>query len=391
MSDRNAKIGLVRGRHELPVQDYVFEDVNYDNIMDFEEFINDGLTAQARNWLNRNIMTLDSMDLYVTGFTPALTGFLIEWNKMNPECELNLMHFDRDSNSYVKQRYEMGKEMGAEEDGGDYTCVVTFMFKDFTLENPIFKTKEDGSFNLDPINIITIKFLILDDLNLEGVDYDDATLTADSILFKFNFTNKIDAERFMENFKAYILMPERDAELKRYFNNVGISVRSKYQAGLIYSNMMSDIFQQGDLYSMNMAVDFLEYLSALEVEDYKYSLEVLKRKGFDSQQRDEFGLSLADILLLESNGYKDMMSYLINEIQNKGRSIDKIYFILVSEDGLQNRINATLFQIQQEVNRGVVSKVLSEQYFRNLGKRQALEEFLYYMYGDDEAFVFDNI
>lgn len=381
----------MKGRHDLPVDDFIFEDINYDNISDFEEFINDGLTAQARNWLNQNIMTLESMDLYITGFTPALTGFLIEWNKMNPECELNLMHYDINSGSYVKQRYVRGREMGAEEDGLDYTCVVTFMFKDFTLENPLFKTKEDGSFNLDPIDIITIKFIILDKLNLEGVDYDDATLTADSILFKFNFTNKRDAERFMEYFKSYILMPEIDAELKTYFKNVGISVRSKYQAGLLYSNMMSDIFQNGDLNSMNIVVDFLEYLSALEVEDYKYSLEVLKRKGFDSQQRDEFGLSLADILLLESKGYDDMMHYLINEIQNKGRSIDKVYFILVSDNGLQNRINATLFQIQQEVGKGVVSKVLSEQYFRNLGKRGAIEDFLYYMYGEDGAFVFDNI
>ena len=381
----------MKGRHDLPVDDFIFEDINYDDISDFEEFINDGLTAQARNWLNQNIMTLESMDLYITGFTPALTGFLIEWNKMNPECELNLMHYDRNSDSYVKQRYVMGRGMGAEEDGLDYTCVVTFMFKDFTLENPLFKTKEDGSFNLDPIDIITIKFIILDKLNLEGVDYDDATLTADSILFKFNFTNKRDAERFMEYFKSYILIPERDAELKTYFKNVGISVRSKYQAGLLYSNMMSDIFQNGDLNSMNMVVDFLEYLSALEVEDYKYSLEVLKRKGFDSQQRDEFGLSLADILLLESKGYDDMMHYLINEIQNKGRSIDKVYFILVSDNGLQNSINATLFQIQQEVDKGVVSKVLSEQYFRNLGKRGAIEDFLYYMYGEGGAFVFDNI
>ena len=76
----------MKGRHDLPVHDFIFEDINYDNIRDYGEFINDGLTAQARNWLNRNIMTLESMDLYVTGFTPALTGFLIEWNKMNPEC-----------------------------------------------------------------------------------------------------------------------------------------------------------------------------------------------------------------------------------------------------------------------------------------------------------------
>jgi hypothetical protein len=86
-----------------------------------------------------------------------------------------------------------------------------------------------------------------------------------------------------------------------------------------------------------------------------------------------------------------MMDYLINEIQNKGRSIDKVYFILVSDNGFQNRINTTLFQIKQEVDNGVVSKVLSEQYFRNFGKKAAIDDFLYYMYAVGNNFVFDNI
>lgn len=65
-----------------------------------------GLPAEARYWINRNLAGVDELRLYITGFTPALTAFIIEWNKLEPECELILMHYDNQTGDYVSQNYE---------------------------------------------------------------------------------------------------------------------------------------------------------------------------------------------------------------------------------------------------------------------------------------------
>ena len=72
----------------------------------FAELILIGLTAEARYWMNRNLAGVDRLELYITGFTPALTAFLIEWNKLEPECDLVLMHYDNETGDYVGQTYE---------------------------------------------------------------------------------------------------------------------------------------------------------------------------------------------------------------------------------------------------------------------------------------------
>lgn len=43
---KDINLGLVRGRHELPVDDYIFDQI--DNVLDFENLEK---TAQ-KNWLN---------------------------------------------------------------------------------------------------------------------------------------------------------------------------------------------------------------------------------------------------------------------------------------------------------------------------------------------------
>ena len=100
------KVGLVKGRHEMPATEFIYDEIILDE--NFDETILEGLPAQSRYWMNRNLPGTDKLELYITGFAPALTAFLIEWNKAQPDCELILMHYDAQNGGYVRQLYEMG-------------------------------------------------------------------------------------------------------------------------------------------------------------------------------------------------------------------------------------------------------------------------------------------
>ena len=104
--ERIRKVGLVKGRHEMPATEFVYDEITLDE--NFSDTILDGLPAQSRYWMNRNLPGTDKLELYITGFAPALTAFLIEWNKAQPDCELILMHYNAQNGEYVKQLYEMG-------------------------------------------------------------------------------------------------------------------------------------------------------------------------------------------------------------------------------------------------------------------------------------------
>ncbi len=104
--ERIRKVGLVKGRHEMPATEFVYDEITLDE--NFSDTILEGLPAQSRYWMNRNLPGTDKLELYITGFAPALTAFLIEWNKAQPDCELILMHYNAQNGEYVKQLYEMG-------------------------------------------------------------------------------------------------------------------------------------------------------------------------------------------------------------------------------------------------------------------------------------------
>ena len=106
--ERIKKVGLVKGRHKMPATEFVYGEIVLDE--NFKDTILEGLPAQSRHWMNRNLPGTDKLELYITGFAPALTAFLIEWNKAQPECELILMHYNAQNGKYVKQLYEMGEE-----------------------------------------------------------------------------------------------------------------------------------------------------------------------------------------------------------------------------------------------------------------------------------------
>ena len=106
--ERIKKVGLVKGRHKMPATEFVYGEIVLDE--NFKDTILEGLPAQSRHWMNRNLPGTDKLELYITGFAPALTAFLIEWNKAQPECELILMHYNAQNGEYVKQLYEIGEE-----------------------------------------------------------------------------------------------------------------------------------------------------------------------------------------------------------------------------------------------------------------------------------------
>ena len=71
----------------MPVSGYVFKEINRGSPLmgNFEQLISVGLPIQARWWINKNVEGKDVIRLYITGFTPALTAFLQQWDLYNPD------------------------------------------------------------------------------------------------------------------------------------------------------------------------------------------------------------------------------------------------------------------------------------------------------------------
>ena len=285
---------------------------------------------------------------------------------------------DEYRNNYEAESFE------ADDDVFTHSVVLGFKFKYYTKQNPIYKKKEDGSFNLDPIHIVKLKILILREMDLEGVEYDDATITADSLLFKFNFTNEMEAQKFNAYAKEYLSQNEKVEQLQQYFIKADARVMTKYEAGIIFSTLM-------DWSNREYLIDFLEYLIKLEEYDYEYSLQFIRERGVDINEQDDYGVSLKDLMLAEKEGYQSMLEELVNDLKNKGRSLDEVAFTLSADNGLKNQTMTSMFAIQQEVERGVVNKTMSIQFMRYQGKLQAIDDFLYYVYRAEDSFIFDNI
>lgn len=114
--DPMIKAGLIRGRHEMPVDLYIFDSI--ENVHDYDSMrkvINDfllnvvGITRSFGVGINQADMNdaeifrgKDSLTLYVTGLT-AVTAEVIAACARNG-IELTLMNYDLTSGNYVAQR-----------------------------------------------------------------------------------------------------------------------------------------------------------------------------------------------------------------------------------------------------------------------------------------------
>ena len=101
-------VGLVAGRHEIPVDGYVWTEA-IENPLDFDD-----LYEQAVDWI-RGVIEYDldseianTFYLYLTGLTSATLSFLKAWEDYGHGLSdrLILMHFDRNSGSYVPQYWK---------------------------------------------------------------------------------------------------------------------------------------------------------------------------------------------------------------------------------------------------------------------------------------------
>ena len=86
------KIGLCKGRHEMPVEDYLFPmSINIFDYHDMQERIARKIPFDYKG----------CVQLYVTGITTAVVE-VIKYCVFHG-ITLELMHFNRDTNGYVVQ------------------------------------------------------------------------------------------------------------------------------------------------------------------------------------------------------------------------------------------------------------------------------------------------
>ena len=101
------KVGLIRGRHEMPVSAYIFDEI--DDMFDYkaiykhiENFIEDEVGVEFHEgggiYANKGKKTLI---VYVTGLTAVACALVDVCNKRG--VLLELMHYDRNDGSYHMQ------------------------------------------------------------------------------------------------------------------------------------------------------------------------------------------------------------------------------------------------------------------------------------------------
>ncbi len=96
---KTLEIGAVRGRHEMPVDKFVFDEAitNFD-IKAIEDHVN---TVMDKEVFRHDGETFDEVRLYVTGLTVVTTS-VVKWCFEN-DVALSLMHYDNEKRGYVEQ------------------------------------------------------------------------------------------------------------------------------------------------------------------------------------------------------------------------------------------------------------------------------------------------
>lgn len=96
---KTLEIGAVRGRHEMPVDKFVFDEAitNFD-IKAIEGHVN---TVLSKEVFRHDGETFDEVRLYVTGLTVVTTS-VVKWCFDN-DVLLLLMHYDNEKRDYVEQ------------------------------------------------------------------------------------------------------------------------------------------------------------------------------------------------------------------------------------------------------------------------------------------------
>lgn len=96
---KTLEIGAVRGRHEMPVDKFVFDEAitNFD-IKAIEDHVN---TVMNKEVFRHDGETFDEVRLYVTGLTVVTTS-VVKWC-FSHDVGLLVMHYDNVAQDYVEQ------------------------------------------------------------------------------------------------------------------------------------------------------------------------------------------------------------------------------------------------------------------------------------------------
>ncbi len=106
------EVALCEGRHDVAGPNGVIEDFIYHNIEKPNDFRQ--LQETANHWLD-TMHDFESIHLYVTGLSQALTCFLARWTTRNLEMlsagsvpiPLTVFHWNRDTESYDSHTFPL--------------------------------------------------------------------------------------------------------------------------------------------------------------------------------------------------------------------------------------------------------------------------------------------
>lgn len=87
------KFGLIRNRHQMPVDDFIFESIN--DVTDLD-WLHQVSLDKLRNLSSSNV------GIYVTGLSTALVAVLNACRYLGINVEL--YHYNRDTDSYYAQQ-----------------------------------------------------------------------------------------------------------------------------------------------------------------------------------------------------------------------------------------------------------------------------------------------
>ena len=98
---KNLKVGLVNGRHEMPVETYIFEEI--ENVLDFKN-LDEGVKNFIKTLSVKDNKLEINLDIYVTGLTSVTIALISNLMKLKfNHGQITFYHFDRDTNTYVAQ------------------------------------------------------------------------------------------------------------------------------------------------------------------------------------------------------------------------------------------------------------------------------------------------
>lgn len=98
LSEKIYKLGLIKGRHDLPVDAYILDEVS--DVLDFQAI--ESKVKKSLAVYTFDMATVPHLHVYVTGLTSATVEvfkYCLEKGVL-----LTFMHFDRESGSYLPQK-----------------------------------------------------------------------------------------------------------------------------------------------------------------------------------------------------------------------------------------------------------------------------------------------